>query len=57
MFWVISLIYGVAVMAVATALVFAIVWLVEKLAVNRGRRDYRRKYRLVKWLGPRGSAD
>ncbi len=41
MIWLISLAYGVAVMAVAAALVFAIVWLVERLAIRGARRDPR----------------
>jgi hypothetical protein len=32
MIWLISLAYGAAVLVVATALVFAIIWSVEKLA-------------------------
>jgi hypothetical protein len=50
MTWVISLACGAAVLVVATAFVFAIVWSVEKLAVKDGRRADARAYRIIKWL-------
>jgi hypothetical protein len=40
MFWVISLAYGIAVMAVASALAFGMIWLVERFA-KRGARRHR----------------
>jgi hypothetical protein len=39
MFWVISLAYGIAVMAIASALAFGIIWSVERFA-KRGVRRY-----------------
>jgi hypothetical protein len=57
MVWLISLAYGAAVLVVATALVFAIIWSVEKLAVKDRHRPHVRTYRLMKWLGSRGSSD
>jgi hypothetical protein len=51
MIWLISLAYGAAVLVVVTALVFAIIWSVEKLAVKNGRREHARAYRLIRWLG------
>jgi hypothetical protein len=57
MVWLISLAYGAAVLVVATALVLAIIWSVEKLAVKDRPRANVRTYRLMKWLGSRGSSD
>jgi hypothetical protein len=51
MIWLVSLAYGAAVLVVVTALVFAIIWSVEKLAVKNGRREHARAYRLIRWLG------
>ena len=55
MVWLISLACGAAVLVVTTALVIAVVWSVEKFAVRR--REYGRTYRLIRWLGHKGSAD
>jgi hypothetical protein len=51
MIWLVSLAYGAAVLVVATALVLAIIWSVEKLAVKDRHRAHVRTYRLMKWLG------
>jgi hypothetical protein len=48
MFWVISLAYGIAVMAIASALAFGIIWSVERFA----KRGVRHHWRAVhNWLG------
>jgi hypothetical protein len=52
MVWLISLAYGAAVLVVATAFVFAIIWSVEKLAVEHSRREHARVHRLLD--GPLG---
>jgi uncharacterized membrane protein YsdA (DUF1294 family) len=57
MIWLVSLAYGAAVLVVATALVFLIIWLVEKLAVKDRRRAHARTNWLIRWLGSKGSAD
>ena len=57
MVWLISLAYGAAVLVVATVLVLAIIWSVEKLAVKDRHRAHVRTYRLMKWLGSRGSSN
>jgi hypothetical protein len=57
MFWLISLGYGAAVLIAATALVFVIIWLVEKLAPKDARREHARTYRPIRWWGSRGSVD
>jgi hypothetical protein len=57
MVWLISLAYGAAVLVVATALVCAIVWSVEKVAVKDRHRPHMRTHRLSKWLGFGGSSD
>jgi hypothetical protein len=57
MFWLISLSYGVAVLAVVTALVCAIIWSVEKFQLKDRRHQHWRLPRLIKWLRPRGTAD
>jgi hypothetical protein len=57
MIWLVSPAYGAAVLVVATALVFLIIWLVEKLAVKDRRRAHARIYWLIRWLGSKGSTD
>ena len=57
MFWLISLSYGVAVLAVVTALVCAIIWSVEKFQLKERRHHHWRVPRFIKWLRPRGTAD
>ena len=49
MFWVISLAYGIAVMAIASALDFGIIWSVERFAKREGRRHHWRA--MHTWLG------
>jgi hypothetical protein len=49
MFWVISLAYGIAVMAIASALAFGIIWSVERFAKRGVRRHHRRA--MHNWLG------
>jgi hypothetical protein len=43
--------YGAAVLVLATALVFAIMWSVERLAAKDGRRGHARPTGLIRWLG------
>ena len=50
MFWIISLAYGIAVMAIASALAFGIIWLVDKFAERGVRRNRRRAMPLIRWL-------
>ena len=49
MFWVISLAYGIAVMAIASALAFGIIWSVERSAKRGARRHHWRA--MHTWLG------
>ena len=44
--WVVSLTYGIAVMAVTSALAFGMIWSVEKLAQRGIRHDWRMTFRL-----------
>jgi hypothetical protein len=44
--WVVSLTYGIAVMAVTSALAFGMIWSVEKLAQRGIRLDWRMTFRL-----------
>jgi hypothetical protein len=44
--WVVSLTYGIAVMAVTSALAFGMIWSVEKLAKRGIRHDWRMTLRL-----------
>jgi hypothetical protein len=46
MFWLISLAYGIAVMAIASALAFGIIWSVDSLAGKGFRRD---RLRIMPW--------
>jgi hypothetical protein len=49
MFWVISLAYGIAVMTIASALAFGVIWSVERFAKRRVRRQHWRA--MHNWLG------
>ena len=50
MFWVISLSYGIAVMAIASALAFGIIWSVERFAKRGVRRhDWRAMHTWFGW--------
>jgi hypothetical protein len=49
-FWVISLAYGIAVMAIASALAFGIIWSVERFAKRAVRRhDWRAMHTWFGW--------
>ena len=50
MFWVISLAYGIAVMAIASGLAFGIIWSVERFAKRGVRRhDWRAMHTWFGW--------
>jgi hypothetical protein len=50
MSWVISLAYGIVVLAIAVGFVFGIIWSIEALANRKVCRDRRRPMALMRWL-------